>query len=72
MHGQTMFWLPVILHYPGTTNMWLIYEHGIQILSLIHVVYHNTVSLLSLQGALHFDTSYNCFFCFPLFKVVPL
>ena len=29
-------------HHPGTTNMWQIYQHGVQRLSLNHVVYHNT------------------------------
>ena len=39
---QTMFWLLVLLHHPGTTSMWLIYQHEVQRLSLNHVVYHNT------------------------------
>ena len=39
---QTMFQLTVILHHPGTTNMWLIYEQRGQKLSLNHVVYYNT------------------------------
>ena len=39
---QTMFWLFVLLHHPGTTSMWQIYQHEVQRLSLNHVVYHNT------------------------------
>ena len=56
---QTMFWSTVVLHHPGTTTMWLIYQHVVHSLSLVHVV-----AFLSLQGVLQLDASYNACFSF--------
>ena len=65
---QTMSWLTEILHHPGTTNIWLIYQHGNQSLSSVPVY---TIIILSTRN-MTIGCIIQCLFCFPLSKVVLL